>query len=49
MKPRYIYNTSDIGYMDEEWTTKTVEDLVEEKVEKKTNNQDEQEELKKVQ
>lgn len=19
MKPKYIYNTSDIGYMDEEW------------------------------
>jgi hypothetical protein len=48
MKPRYIYNTSDIGYMDEEWTVKTTE-LVEEKVEEKTNNQDEQEELKKVQ
>ena len=48
MKPRYIYNTSDIGYMDEEWIIKTTE-LVEEKVEEKTNNQDEQEELKKVQ
>lgn len=26
MNPKYIYNTSDIGYMDEEWKDYTLED-----------------------
>jgi hypothetical protein len=49
MKPRYIYNTSDIGYMDEEWINQVPVDLEESnKVDEKLKSQDEQE-LKKVQ
>ena len=49
MKPRYIYNTSDVGYMDEEWTIKVPVDLEDNKVDEKLKSQDEQEEPKKVQ
>jgi hypothetical protein len=49
MKPRYIYNTSDIGYMDEEWTNYTPKDSENEvKVDEKVKTHDE-EELEKIQ
>ncbi len=50
MKPRYIYNTSDIGYMDEEWINYIPKDSENEvKVEEKVKTQDDKEELEKVQ
>jgi len=50
MKPRYIYNTSDVGYMDEEWINYIPKDLENEvKVEEKVKTQDDKEELEKVQ
>lgn len=50
MKPRYIYNTSDIGYMDEEWINYIPKDSESEvKVEEKVKTQDDKEELEKVQ
>ncbi len=51
MKPRYIYNTSDIGYMDEEWINYIPKDYSDNdiKVDEKVKTQDNEEELEKVQ
>ncbi len=46
MRPNYIYNTSDIGYMDEEWTIyepKKVESIESEN--KEINNEEQVEEV----
>jgi hypothetical protein len=51
MKHKYIYNTSDVGYMDEEWINYIPENSTENeyKVDEKIKKQDEQKELEKVQ
>jgi len=51
MKHKYIYNTSDVGYMDEEWINYIPEDSKEneDKVDEKIKKQDEQKELEKIQ
>lgn len=51
MKHKYIYNTSDVGYMDEEWINYVPEASTEDegKVDEKIKKQDEQKELEKIQ